>query len=158
MYQETRSRDETKIRELLNQVHQLKARVLDHKAQLDLKDNQIHQLNYENLQLKVQVKKILDQQTQTQSYNQHSTTTTNQYASQTTTSDQYTNQTLTPNQYVEQAPTYSPRGSENRRQCPICGAIGFSIKECDDKTRIISYIPRVIYAKKYACIKCRHEF
>ena len=158
MYQEISSRDETKIKDLLNQVHQLQARVLDYKAQLDLKDNQIHQLNYENLQLKVQLKKILDQQPQTQTFNQHSTTTTNQYASQTTTSNQSTNQILTPNQYVEQAPTFSPGVSENRRQCPICGAIGFSIKECDDKTRIISYIPRVIYAKKYACIKCRHEF
>ena len=85
MYQEISSKDETKTRELLNQVHQLQARVLDYKAQLDLKDNQIHQLNYENLQLKVQLKKILDQQTQAQTYN-HQSTTTNQYVSQTTTS------------------------------------------------------------------------
>ena len=157
MYQEISSKDETKTRELLNQVHQLQARVLDYKAQLDLKDNQIHQLNYENLQLKVQLKKILDQQTQAQTYN-HQSTTTNQYVSQTTKSHQQTNQSITPNQYVNQVQPYNATHIVNKRQCPICGVIGSDIKEYDDKTRIISYIPRKIYAKKYVCIKCRHEF
>ena len=58
MYQDLSSRNESKIRDLTNQVHQLQARLLDYKAQLDLKDSQIHQLNYENLQLKVQIIRI----------------------------------------------------------------------------------------------------
>ena len=30
----------------------------------------------------------------------------------------------------------------NKRQCPECGAVGFAIREVDDKSRIISYVPR----------------
>ena len=46
----------------------------------------------------------------------------------------------------------------NKRKCPNCGATGFSIKEVDDKTRILSYVPRRIYWKKKVCTKCRFEF
>jgi len=46
----------------------------------------------------------------------------------------------------------------NKRKCPNCGAMGFAIKEVDDKNRIISYTPRRIYAKKRVCTKCRLEF
>ncbi len=45
-----------------------------------------------------------------------------------------------------------------KRQCPKCGAQGFAIKEVDDKSRLISYLPHRIYAKKRVCIKCRNEF
>ena len=158
MYQDLSSRKETKIRELSNQVHQLEARLLDYKAQLDLKDNQIHQLNYENLQLKVQLKKINEATTQSQSYGQYSTPTSNQQALQRTATLHPPALPPTPNQYVNQAQSYSATHVVNKRQCPICGAIGPSIKEYEDKTRIISYIPRRIYATKYVCIKCRHEF
>jgi len=47
---------------------------------------------------------------------------------------------------------------QNKRKCPNCGAAGFSIKEVDDKTRILSYVPRRIYMKKKVCTKCRFEF
>ena len=47
---------------------------------------------------------------------------------------------------------------QNKRKCPNCGASGFSIKEVDDKTRIITYVPRKIYMKKKVCTKCRFEF
>lgn len=46
----------------------------------------------------------------------------------------------------------------NKRKCPNCGAAGFSIKEVDDKTCIITYVPRRIYKKKKVCTKCRFEF
>jgi len=36
--------------------------------------------------------------------------------------------------------------------------MGFAIKEVDDRTRIISYTPRRIYAKKKSCTKCRYEW
>jgi hypothetical protein len=49
--------------------------------------------------------------------------------------------------------------SESRkRQCPKCGAQGFAIREVDDKTQLLSYLPYRIYAKKRVCIKCRNEF
>ncbi len=47
---------------------------------------------------------------------------------------------------------------QNKRKCPNCGAAGFSIKEVDDKTRILTYVPRRIYMKKKVCTKCRFEF
>lgn len=158
MYQDLSSREDSKIRELSNQVHQLEARLLDYKAQLDLKDNQIHQLNYELLQLKVQLKRINEATTQSQSYPNYSTATANQQALQRTATYQQPNQPMTPNQYANQAQPYSATHIVNKRQCPICGTIGHDIKEYDDKTRIISYVPRIIYATKYVCIKCRHEF
>lgn len=52
--------------------------------------------------------------------------------------------------------TYSSPG-EMERQCPQCGASGFAIKEFEDKTKILSYTPR-IYAKKRICTKCSYEF
>jgi myosin heavy subunit len=45
-----------------------------------------------------------------------------------------------------------------RRLCPNCGASGFAVKEVEDKTRILSYIPKPIYAKKFVCTKCGFEF
>jgi hypothetical protein len=45
-----------------------------------------------------------------------------------------------------------------RRICPNCGASGFAIKEVEDKTKIISYIPKPQYAKKSVCTKCGFEF
>jgi len=36
--------------------------------------------------------------------------------------------------------------------------MGFAIKEVDDRTRVISYNPIKIYAKKKVCTKCRAEF
>ena len=45
-----------------------------------------------------------------------------------------------------------------RRICPNCGATGFAIKEVEDKTKILSYIPKPQYAKKSVCTKCGFEF
>ena len=57
------------------------------------------------------------------------------------------------------APT-APSGGlgSGRRLCPNCGASGFAVKEVEDKSRIISYIPKPIYAKKQVCTKCGFEF
>ncbi|MFX1275483.1 MAG: hypothetical protein ACFFBP_11130 [Promethearchaeota archaeon] len=49
-------------------------------------------------------------------------------------------------------------GGHTRRVCVNCGAIGPAIKEVEDRTRIISYIPKTIYAKKLVCTKCGFEF
>ena len=45
-----------------------------------------------------------------------------------------------------------------RRVCPNCGASGFAIKAIEDKSKIISYIPKPQYAKKNVCTKCGFEF
>jgi TolA-binding protein len=45
-----------------------------------------------------------------------------------------------------------------RRICPNCGATGFAIKEVEDKSKILSYIPKPQYAKKSVCTKCGFEF
>ncbi len=65
---------------------------------------------------------------------------------------------------VSSAPIPSPSSSPmpslggGRRQCPNCGASGFSIKEVEDRTKIVSYIPKPIYGRKNICQKCGYEF
>jgi len=54
--------------------------------------------------------------------------------------------------------TPSPALSTDRRVCPSCGASGFAIKEVEDRSKIVSYIPKPIYAKKKVCTKCGYEF
>ncbi|HMF33157.1 MAG TPA: hypothetical protein VKK79_17155 [Candidatus Lokiarchaeia archaeon] len=44
----------------------------------------------------------------------------------------------------------------SRHVCPNCGST--AIKEVEDRTRIVSYIPKPIYAKKMVCKKCSFEF
>jgi regulator of replication initiation timing/predicted nucleic-acid-binding Zn-ribbon protein len=63
-----------------------------------------------------------------------------------------------PNQQISLTTSPSTIVSTNKRKCPKCGAMGFAIKEVNDKTRLISYVPRRIYAKKRVCTKCRYEF
>ena len=63
-----------------------------------------------------------------------------------------------PAQYEEQIFTPSEDTRINKRVCPECGAMGFAIKEIDDRSRVISYNPQRIYAKKKVCTKCRHEW
>lgn len=61
----------------------------------------------------------------------------------------------------EVVPTVTPVDTslrQNKRKCPNCGAMGFAIKEVDDKTQVICYAPRRIYRKKKICTKCRCEF
>ncbi len=55
-------------------------------------------------------------------------------------------------------PTLGTGSSSGRKICPNCGATGFAIKEVEDKTKIISYIPKPQYAKKNICTKCGFEF
>lgn len=57
-------------------------------------------------------------------------------------------------------PTPSVGGGigSGRRICPNCGATGFAIKEVEDKSKILSYIPKPQYAKKSICTKCGFEF
>ena len=57
-----------------------------------------------------------------------------------------------------ETPAPGTGAATDRRICPNCGASGFAIKEVEDKTKIVSYIPKPIYAKKKICTKCGYEF
>ena len=59
---------------------------------------------------------------------------------------------------ADTSPTSGIGASTGRRECPNCSASGFAIKEVEDKSKIISYIPKPIYAKKMLCTKCGYEF
>jgi len=75
-----------------------------------------------------------------------------------TSQELFTPRTPPPMQYSNQNTTNSEIERVNKRVCPQCGAMGFAIKEVDDRTRIISYNPQRIYAKKKSCTKCRYEW
>lgn len=66
------------------------------------------------------------------------------------------NPVMIPSAPVEEVLSYD--SGLRKRQCPQCGAQGFKIREVEDKSRLISYLPHRIYAKKRVCIKCRYEF
>lgn len=63
-------------------------------------------------------------------------------------------------QGTKQYKPYPPQTSKGtlKRICPNCGAMGFAIKEVEDRNKILSYVPYRIYAKKRVCSKCFHEF
>ena len=46
----------------------------------------------------------------------------------------------------------------SRVVCVNCGASGKKIKLKEDKTQIISYIPQVMYKKRYFCSQCGYRF
>ena len=49
--------------------------------------------------------------------------------------------------------------SEERTTCPMCGSTGSSIKQIEDKTKVLSYVGHIpMYAKKHVCKKCGYEF
>ncbi len=56
-------------------------------------------------------------------------------------------------------PSRGPSGPIRRGGRVVCQACGSSkVKEVEDKTSIISYIPKPIYGTKYRCMDCAHEF
>ncbi len=125
--------DEEELRRLETQISELF-------ALLEKSELQIGLLKDENFQLKAQIQKLQQQPTPTQYKNPQVETI------------------KVPKEVVA---TVSPTDENiriNKRKCPNCGAAGFSIKEVDDKTRIICYAPRRIYMKKKVCTKCRFEF
>lgn len=44
----------------------------------------------------------------------------------------------------------------SRIKCPHCGSI--KLKEVEDKSTILSYVPQVVYAKKLVCTQCGYIF
>ncbi|MFX1355966.1 MAG: hypothetical protein ACFFA8_01665 [Promethearchaeota archaeon] len=147
---------ENKILYLSNQIDELQRQLVNYQSLLEEKDRYINQLINENEQLRARI-----QDTQ-QQYTSNSYSASN---SQPTFHPPPQFKPSPPSQAPQiNLPKISPTGTYStdigfvKRQCPNCGASGFAIKEVDDKNRILSYIPRRIYAKKRVCTKCRFEF
>jgi len=122
------------------ELRQLEVQITELFSLLEKSEIQISLLKDENSQLKAQIQKLQQQPR------------SSQYKSP---------QVETIKVPKEVIPTVVPTDTslrQNKRKCPNCGAMGFSIKEVDDKTKIICYSPRKIYKKKKVCTKCRFEF
>ncbi len=135
---------------------------------LEKKEIQLYQLKDENEELRTRIKKLQQQlnppQQQLNPPQQQLNPPQQQLnpPQQQLSPPQPTNQQMdtirVPNQQISLTTSPSTIVSTNKRKCPKCGAMGFAIKEVNDKTRLISYVPRRIYAKKRVCTKCRYEF
>ncbi len=121
---------------------------------LEKKEIQVSQLKDENTELRARIQNLQKQLNQPQQ--QLSPPQQQLHPPQPT--NQQKNTIRVPNQEISLATSPSTSYSTLKRKCPKCGAMGFAINEVDDKTRLISYVPRRIYAKKRVCTKCRYEF
>ncbi|MFW9897585.1 MAG: hypothetical protein ACFFD7_17400 [Candidatus Thorarchaeota archaeon] len=132
-YEETLEKLSNQITTLFSEIHYYQALVAE-------KENQIIKLTMENNKLKNEIQNL----------------------SQSLNSPSYPSQIVKPitipPQPVATMSIPETNARVNKRQCPECGAAGFAIREVDDKSKIISYVPRRIYAKKMVCTKCRYEF
>jgi len=122
------------------ELSQLETQITELFALLEKSEIQITMLQDENFQLKAQIQK-LQQQSKPVQYKSPKVETIE-----------------VPKDIVATVSPSDTNPRQNKRKCPNCGATGFSIKEVDDKTCIITYIPIKIYKKKKVCTKCRFEF
>ena len=122
------------------ELNQLEKQISELFTLLEKSDIQIGLLQDENFQLKAQIQKLQQQSKPTQFKSPQVETI------------------RVPKEIISTVIPSDTNIRQNKRKCPNCGAAGFSIKEVDDKTRIITYVPRKIYMKKKVCTKCRFEF
>ena len=128
---------------------------------LEKKEMQVYQLKDENAELRVRIQNLQQQLSPPQqqlSPPQQQLSPPQQQLNPPQHTNQQNDTIRVPNQQISLSTSPSTSNSTNKRKCPKCGALGFAIKEVDDKTRLISYVPRRIYAKKRVCTKCRCEF
>jgi chromosome segregation ATPase len=135
---------------------------------LEKKEIQVYQLKDENAELRVRIQNLQQQLNHPQQQLNPPQQQLNQPQQQLSPPQQQLsppqqlnqqNDTIrVPNQQISLSTSPSTSNSTNKRKCPKCGALGFAIKEVKDKTRLISYVPTRIYAKKRVCTKCRYEF
>ena len=150
------------LNKLSNQITELFSKIHYYQALVAEKDYQIKQLTNENNNLKGLVQELSHQPHPSPPSYPSQQSYTPPVPKQQTTPPSYPS----PSSFTPPAPklqSASTITSEidtriNKRKCPNCGAMGFAIKEVDDKTKILSYVPRRIYAKKKVCTKCRFEF
>ncbi|MFX0004529.1 MAG: hypothetical protein ACFFAA_12620 [Promethearchaeota archaeon] len=143
-YEETINKLTEQITELFSKIHYYQALIAE-------KDYKITQLTNENFQLKAQSHNL--------SYDLNPTPPPSQesYTPPPIPKPPERSSTTQMNQRSPKITTDIDQRI-NKRQCPNCGAMGFAIREIDDKSNIISYVPRRIYAKKKSCTKCRFEW
>ncbi len=128
---------------------------------LEKKEIQLYQLKDENEELRTRIKNLQQQLNPPQQQlnpPQQQLNLPQQQLSPPQPTNQQMDTIRVPNQQISLTTSPSTIVSTNKRKCPKCGAMGFAIKEVNDKTRLISYVPRRIYAKKRVCTKCRYEF
>ncbi|MBY9006971.1 MAG: hypothetical protein KGD63_09440 [Candidatus Lokiarchaeota archaeon] len=146
---------EQKFKELSDQHLQMQNYINELESNNELKDREIYRLKNENSQIISQLHKLQ----LSSSINLHPSPKLNLQNPEKTASQQnQNNQSNYKESELVNPETYSKQSSSYKRECPKCGAMGFAIKEFEDKNRIISYIPRRIYAMKRVCTKCSHEF
>jgi len=145
---------EQKINKLSEQNRNLDAQIQQLKALLEDKDYHINLLYTENQELKTQILNLQQPKTSTPVYTPqlHPPSGVSQKAQPTRTSSIGVSQKTQPTR------SSNAISATMVRQCPNCFASGFAIREIDDKSRIISFVPRRIYAKKKHCTKCGFEF
>ncbi|MFW9972837.1 MAG: hypothetical protein ACFFDF_21805 [Candidatus Odinarchaeota archaeon] len=142
---------ERTINKLTDQITELFSKIHFYQALIAEKDHKINQLINENQQLKTQINSVSLDLRPPSPPSQDSYTPPPIRKPPVTPTTPLTEQSLSTS-----ADSQDPR--INKRVCPNCGATGFAIREIDDKSNIISYIPRRIYAKKRSCTKCRYEW
>lgn len=154
--EDPRSEYEITLNKLSEQIKELFSKIHYYQAVIGEKEFQIKQLLKENQNLIVKVQKLMHQSTPPPEPSQES------YTPPTYPSSEQFSTPPTPPPISLKQPESSFSLSEdpriNKRVCPNCGAVGFAIREVDDKTKILSYSPRRMYAKKKACTKCRYEW
>ena len=139
-------------------------RIIELENQTNLLRSRINQLSNENTQLRAQIQQLLSETNQNLNSLQPPPNLymTPQSVPQTITTYPQSSSLDQPSspsgQYVSPPVPSGDVSVTLKRQCPQCRAYGFAIKEVDDRTNIISYIPRRMYAKKRVCTKCMHEF
>ena len=154
---------EVTINKLSDQITELFSKIHFYQALVAEKELQISQLAKENQKLLIKIQELTHKPTPTPTPSQES------YTPPPPSSERsYTPPVLPPKQQSFNLPSLSEKVKDsfspsedsriNKRVCPNCGAMGFAIREIDDKSKVISYTPRRIYAKKKACTKCRYEW
>jgi len=153
---------ENTINKLTDQITELFSKIHFYQALVAEKDHQITQLTNENHKLKAQIQNMPHDlkppsPPNMQSYSPPSIPTDQSYISPPQPAPR---QSSSPSPLEKPIDTISSNIDSriNKRVCPNCGAMGFAIREIDDKSNVISYIPRRIYAKKKSCTKCRYEW
>jgi len=142
---------EETINKLTNQITELFSKIHFYQALIAEKEHEVSKLTNENIQLKTQIQNLTYELKRSAPSRQDS------YIPLPAPTPRKTTRTI----LLEQSNpkfTDNPNNRVNKRQCPNCGAMGFAIREIEDKSNVISYIPRRIYAKKKSCTKCSYEW
>lgn len=153
---------EDTINKLTEQITELFSKIHFYQALVAEKDLQITQLTNENHKLRAQIQNIsIDLKPPPHPSTQPYTPPPAPIDQPYTPPPQPTSQPSSSTGFLEEPTTTYTASTDpriNKRVCPNCGAMGFAIREVDDKSNVISYIPRRIYAKKKSCTKCRYEW